>query len=547
MRFLLTHFRLRPIDALPVLAAVLILLGVTLYALTLPHLCHLKDDGVYLSTAASIANGNGYRVAHLPGAPWNVKYPPLYPLLLSAAFLPGGSLSLHFALANLLNWLALPLYLLMILEVCRRQGTPAPAVVALACLSFEGTVYAAHSLLSDLWSAAVILGVLLVFERSPVRAGFLASAAFLIRTATAPLLLAVFLEYLLRRRWRHAAVFAGIVLVPAAVWAAWSSAHSGPIRDYNDVFMSTYGQVIRNEFMRKDIPEHLGLQFLRSLAVLGKALVPGWVGGGDFNFVRFAASAVCLLFVRGLPRVQVLFLLLSFCQIIVWPWNPFNRLFLPLLPLLAAGAAAGIARWSRRRRLFCPSWVLGCLFTAALIRTEMHQLWIVRDYYQRNAQLAPAYDWIRKNVAPEETVSAFRDAALYFQTGRQSESLHCSVRDEWERPGSTLQRTLALAEWSEKRGHRFVLLAPDDYSLKPPQWLQLRANLEQRAKAVFEANGVLIFDLHARSSRQAPNSEIAEALQPPLSALRHGGAAPLRFARAPLPEAASDTDPRNSR
>lgn len=65
-----------------------------------PHLGFFKDDGVYLASAYSLASGDGYRTASLPGTPWQVKYPPLYPALLSAALLPDGPLEVQFSIAS---------------------------------------------------------------------------------------------------------------------------------------------------------------------------------------------------------------------------------------------------------------------------------------------------------------------------------------------------------------------------------------------------------------------------------------------------------------
>ena len=45
-----------------------------------------QDDGIYWVTAKSLADGDGYRVASLPGKPYAIKYPPLYPLYLSIAW-----------------------------------------------------------------------------------------------------------------------------------------------------------------------------------------------------------------------------------------------------------------------------------------------------------------------------------------------------------------------------------------------------------------------------------------------------------------------------
>ena len=44
------------------------------------------DDGIYVVCAKSLATGQGYRIISLPHAPWQTKYPPFYPLLLSGVW-----------------------------------------------------------------------------------------------------------------------------------------------------------------------------------------------------------------------------------------------------------------------------------------------------------------------------------------------------------------------------------------------------------------------------------------------------------------------------
>jgi hypothetical protein len=41
------------------------------------------DDGVYISTAKALAEGQGYRLINLPHAPVQTRYPILYPALLA--------------------------------------------------------------------------------------------------------------------------------------------------------------------------------------------------------------------------------------------------------------------------------------------------------------------------------------------------------------------------------------------------------------------------------------------------------------------------------
>ena len=41
------------------------------------------DDGIYVALARSLAEGHGYHLLYLPGAPAAVHYPPLYPAFLA--------------------------------------------------------------------------------------------------------------------------------------------------------------------------------------------------------------------------------------------------------------------------------------------------------------------------------------------------------------------------------------------------------------------------------------------------------------------------------
>src|SRR5581483_3318503 len=80
------------------------------------------DDAVYWSSARSLAGGGGYRVPTLPGDPWQVKYPPLYPLYLSLAWRIDPRFPGNLPLATALQALLLPLVAAMLLLALRTLG-----------------------------------------------------------------------------------------------------------------------------------------------------------------------------------------------------------------------------------------------------------------------------------------------------------------------------------------------------------------------------------------------------------------------------------------
>ena len=94
----------------------------------------IDDDAVYAVTARSIAEGHGYRLINLPGAPLQTKYPVLYPAIISAAWRTGAAIETNLfamqATTTAIAALALALAWLFIV----RFGVGARAPAFAACL-----------------------------------------------------------------------------------------------------------------------------------------------------------------------------------------------------------------------------------------------------------------------------------------------------------------------------------------------------------------------------------------------------------------------------
>lgn len=288
--------------------------------LDMPHLGLLRDDGMYLATAYSLARGGGYRTASLPGAPYHVKYPPLYPAALSLGFLGADDPPERFPYASVLNWAALPVFAILTLRTFAENRFPAALLLTLLCLGFSGASVAAHSILTDLWMTVFALAALLVMSRSARCAGLLAGLAFLTRTAALPLIAALSLEYLLQRRFRDAVVFFLIVLFPVAGWMAWGSAHRGLLTDYNDYFMSTYSDPLAYEMHWEDLPAVLPARAAAVLAGAGRVLVPdALMDKPDFNLLRLCVGILLVACAWSLPRIHKIYLALTLALLTIWP------------------------------------------------------------------------------------------------------------------------------------------------------------------------------------------------------------------------------------
>src|SRR5258708_39392465 len=63
------------------LASIALAAGVAVITVGVCGVYH--DDGIYISTAKALADGRGYRLINLPVAPFQTKYPILYPAVLA--------------------------------------------------------------------------------------------------------------------------------------------------------------------------------------------------------------------------------------------------------------------------------------------------------------------------------------------------------------------------------------------------------------------------------------------------------------------------------
>ncbi|GIU77365.1 MAG: hypothetical protein KatS3mg005_0603 [Bryobacteraceae bacterium] len=468
--------------------------AVLLYGLEQPHLGFFKDDGVYLASAYSLASGDGYRTASLPGTPWQVKYPPLYPALLSAALLPDGPLEVQFSIASVLNWLALPIFAILVLRLFEKEHFPAPLLLTLVCLAFAGTVTAAHTLLADLWMTVAVIGVFLFRERSPGAAGLLGAAAYLFRTAALPVLAAVPAEYLLRRRFRDAALFCLIIAPVMVGWALWSNAHAGPLRDYNDYFQSTYSNVMAYEQPWTLPWTWFVWQAKRVLTQIGRICIPDLLGGPALHPLRLAAGAALAASAVFLPRIYAVSVFLYLLTLVLWPWYVYPRLIVPVAPFLVAAAAKALQSLSRRK-ITLPTAPIAAVFVMFLVGEAGRQAAVIRAGKETLARESAMYTWVQQNTDPAATFAAYRDALLFFRTKKRAESIHSSVREEILDPGAPAKRLEGLAEWARKRGHAYVVYHPSDYQMQEDLARRVRERLAQEGEAVFEHDGLVIFRL----------------------------------------------------
>lgn len=435
----------------------------------LPQFGDMQDDGLYYVSAKSLANGGGYRIESLPGEPAQTKYPPLYPLLLSAAWRIDPQFPRNLPVAAWISWLALPAMLVFAAAYFPKLGVSGWRAWLLLCLMAINpyVIFYSSSLMSELPFLALILLTMLLAGRGgdaergidgepgvdgeggtalAIAAGAVAGLAYLTRSAGIVMLPAAMVYFALRGKWRKGLWFAAAMVPFIAGWVLWTrsyQAHSvdSALRYYTDYLghnIDTLRRVSLLMLLWKNIdsliwglgslfvPEGVNSQVLKIVAqALGVAAISGVV-----RMVRRGHGVLYTLFGAG-----------SMLMLAVWDY-PEKRLVFPLLPLAMAGLLVemehlvGMVRAGLRHRDRSQRVVAGTLAAAATVvlvvslALEILTAFVGLPGASRAQRLAntnrmAAYRWIAANVPAEANLLTIGgdDPLLFLYTGRRAISI----------------------------------------------------------------------------------------------------------------------------
>ncbi len=468
----------------------------------MPHFGHLHDDSLYFVCAKSLAQGGGYRIISLPGEPAQTKYPPLYPLLLAQIWKWNPRFPENLPAAMLAAWAALPVFLLLgRLWLCR-LGFPGgtawllAAWPALHCY----VLFFGISLMADLPFACLLLTALLLAEwktedgrgrRLALAAGFAAGAAFLTKTAAAPLAVTVPLCFLLRKRRAHIPWFIGAMLPAVIGWILWSRAHMSAASDAVSLYYTNYLGYQLENVSWSDLPAVVwknldglltgaggllaagvddSLLIKRLLQFLGVAAVCGAVRiarrDGITQYHAFAAGYGVLL--------------------LVWHYPPNERFLLPVLPLLLAGLAAearhaaalvgaALARGRPAERAVAAGMAvaLASLGLLALGSTAYGLSRMLPETLERNRRQNEArrlaYAFVSQRLPADAAVLAYHDPLVYLYTGRKACSLPFAPRAFYRDDSAAMVEPFrGLRGFAREQRLSHAILGPDDYTAELP-------------------------------------------------------------------------------
>jgi len=310
------------------------------------------DDAHYAVLAKAVREGRGYHTINLPDAPAETKYPPGFPLLLSALWdserpdrenldrLRWANLILVGPLAGALTLFAvevlgLPALLAGMLAVA---GLAAPGVLALWTIPLSG----------PLFLLLAILGLTLAAAERPGWAMTVLMGAVYVRTVAVAFLLGVVSQARRARRpgWKRDGVVAVAGVLP---WVAWQAWHAGAVPAFLRGMYGSYGRWYLDSLIADPVtvlfrvPARNAIEILSGL---GGLLLD--VSGIPVT-MKFGAGA---LLVWGLWRMRrrapglAIGLALYGGIVLLWPFPP-GRFLAAIWPVVLIAVAASIGRFAR--------------------------------------------------------------------------------------------------------------------------------------------------------------------------------------------------------
>jgi hypothetical protein len=517
----------------------------------------MHDDTLYFSSAKSIAEGHGYRIASMPGEPAQTKYPALYSALLSLVWRLEPEFPENLDWAWSLNALFAILAILAAAALVRQLGAGRAEALALAGLTalHPFFVYWSNQLVSDLLFMALALGAAVLAQRElegrEVRrlpwAGVVALLALACgaRTVGVAFVAGVAAAALLHgKRLAAAVALAGAAPVVYSVWTADASSSTGhaALDGFQNNF-AYYASYV--EHWRRSVPswDVLGAQVQLALTETLKhpAIAVFHLPAQGFVSMPLALLSIAISVgvlngvvtrarLHGLhpAHVAALFYLPI---VLLWNYLLMERFWLPFLPLLLAGATDELARIAAMARETWRKNVAGervvavgfaAVMIALLAFASFRGLWAapeaLANVQQKRADLAEAkreaYRWVGAHSDSGETVISNDDALLYLYTGRQGMRPFAPLTDSFfAQDEARLERDLAgLTDTPATLGSRYWITAPDDFEMThAPERIRSRVDDElSPAAVVFTSRDgkVRIYDLSSMPWNRTPEAAL---------------------------------------
>ncbi len=466
----------------------------------MPHASEYHDDGLYFVGAKSLAESSTYSIESLPANPAQTKYPPLWPAILSLAWLVEPHFPDNLLWAMALCWIWLPLSLFAYRQWLLQAGLSPNVVLGLGLLWAANpyVILFSSAMLSEMNFTFLLLACLVCLPKEKLHwaavAGILAGLAFLSRTAAIALLPAAVAVYLLRERWKHAAIFAASMLPAILGWVIWSAGAKTKGFDLLTLYYTNYFGFYRAVFEWKEVHLYVWKNLDGLLHGLGALLLPDVT---QSLFDKVLAETLGIAGIVGIIRLlredrrspytaYAIFSAVYALILIIWPFPPTERLMLPVVPLWLAGLYLELRRLAMNilsvfRKPETSQKVAGAVITALLSLTLLYcgyRQWnlltnglpqFYEDHASRIQRSEPAMQWIRANLPTEARVLSANDPLLYLRTGRRGAAIIQNTI-HWYREDHAARTAdyIAAPAYAQKHRLEYLLLNDWDYSRDMP-------------------------------------------------------------------------------
>ena len=412
------------------------------------------DDGVYTVVAKSLAQGDGYRIISLPGAPAQTKYPFLYSFLLSWFWRAAPDFPANIVALKALN-IAVLLGIFFLAAGFYRRYFPRSGFGALvfALLVAANPIVFTFTdfVLSDLLFVFFALAALVICaEESESSVSFARVAllgtvvglACLTRLAAAPLVLAGAVYSLQRLGWRGGCGFLLIVALFLAPWFLWVSRAALPADDslYAYYAFYTLGKTDVGDFGAW-LGAHaaIALANARYLADTFELLylIPLFPALGP---VLIALTAVGMFVsFRRAEAAHWSFFLSSIALLLFWPFHP-GRYAAPVVPLLILFVFRGMKALDRWVDAWAGESALALaaklVWLPALLIFILNGVWLsgyllihdektTRSVFASRLPFAwsgfeETFAWVRAHAPADAVLATAYDPMYYLYTGRRA-------------------------------------------------------------------------------------------------------------------------------
>jgi 4-amino-4-deoxy-L-arabinose transferase-like glycosyltransferase len=479
------------------------------------------DDGIYVTTAKSLAEGQGYRIISLPYEPAQTKYPPLYPLLLSLIWRAS-----HFP-ENLaaMMWLSVAAtvgFLVLSYHYLHKHGYAsawqALFVVGLAAVNWR-TMILATSIYSEMVYAALSVWALHLAEdyrqekgraKDGLILGIVLGLTFLTRTSGVALIGAVGIYYFIKKDWKRALLPVGVAGTFVAGWVVWCAVNKTAAEGVNVAYYTSYlghlSEVVRDlqaqnhssalaVFLNIAVENFIaGILISVPLICSGAnySWIPGFNGGWLVTALVFTFFTFILIvagFIRQASEgVRLLHIYVISCFGLYLFWLPdvsYDRFLMPLLPflLLFFVRELTVLGSKARRELRRNTTAVGklsatfiglTLFAVAGVILYNYSFGIYQSFValrksaSRAAEDAQAIAWINANTQASDALVCYRDPMYFLYTGhRATRSFPMKEGVPWQDDQASLDNlTGFLFRIVEDSNARYVITTSSDFELE---------------------------------------------------------------------------------